>query len=207
MPFYSFYVMKIKLFTLLFSLALQQLFAQTAMRYEDKDYDPAVQTVQFVKSGTLYSYPIMELTKPEEPLLLSFDVIDKPQWDLQYTIIHCSADWKPSNLFTNDYIDGSPYESVINFDPSFNTIQRYYHYWLYVTGNYMRPKISGNYLIKVYHADNPDSIVITRRFYVVDNRILISGEVKQPTYAKYRNSKQEVDFMVNYKGINVMNPL
>jgi hypothetical protein len=110
-------------------------------------------------------------------------------------------------LFTNDYIDGSTYESVINFDPSFNCIQHYYHYWLYVPGNYMRPKISGNYMLKVYLADNPDSIYLTRRFYVVDNKVQISAEVKQPTYAKYRNIKQELDFTVNYKGLNVMNPL
>jgi len=199
--------MKINICTLFFSLILQHLFAQSALLYEDMIYDPHVQTVQLIKSGTLYSFPIMDLSKPEEPLLLSFDILDKPQLDLQYTIIHCSADWQPSKLFTNDYLDGSPYESVINFNPSFNTIQHYYHYWLYVPGNYMRPKISGNYLLKVYLADNPDSILITRRFYVVDNRISISGEVKQPTYAKYRNTKQEVDFIVNYKGIDVMNPI
>ena len=199
--------MKINIFTLLFSLFLNQLFAQSNLRYEDKIYDPHIQTVQFFKSGTLYSYPLMDLSKPEEPLLLSFDVIDKPQMDLQYTIIHCNADWQPDNLFTNDYLAGSTYESVINFDPSFNTIQRYYHYWLYVPGNYMQQKISGNYLLKVYIADNPDSIMITRRFYVIDNKITVTADVKQPTYAKYRNSKQEVDFTVSYKGLNVMNPL
>jgi hypothetical protein len=194
-------------FTLLFSFILAQLFAQKPFPYIDKIYDPNIQTVQFFKSGTTNSYPILELNKPDEPLLLSFDVFNHPQLDLQYTLIHCNAGWQPDNLFTNDYLDGSTYESVTHYEPSFNALQRYYHYWLHVPGIYIRPKISGNYILKVYLADNPDSILITRRFYVVENKVLIASDVKQPTYATYRNTKQEIDFWVNYKGLDVMNPL
>ena len=199
--------MKISIISIFFSFILQHLLAQTEFRCVDTVYDPHIQTIQFFQSGTLYSYPIIDLAKPEESLLLSFDVLDKPQQDFQYSIIHCNADWQPSNLFTNDYLNGSTYESVSNYEPSFNCIQHYFHYFLYVPGNYMTPKISGNYLLKVYLADNPDSIIITRRFYVISNQVAIAAEVKQPTYAKYRNSKQEVDFSINYQGLKVMNPL
>jgi hypothetical protein len=207
MPSYFFYEMKINIFILSFSLFLQPLFAQNHFRYADEIYDSNIQTVQFFKINTTYSYPIIDLQKPEEPLLLSFDVFNYPQLDLQYTIIHCSADWKPDNLFTNDYLSGSTYESVTNYEPSFNSIQRYYHYWLTVPGIYISPKIAGNYILKVYHAENPDSVLVTRRFYVLDSRVLITAQVKRPTYATYRDTKQEIDFWVNYKGLDVMNPL
>jgi hypothetical protein len=175
--------------------------------YEDRIYDPNIATVQFFNSGTLYSYPVIDLDKADESLLLSWDDLSGGQKELQYTIIHCDAAWNPSNLFTSDYIDGSTYENVTHIEPSFNTLIKYTHYWLYMPGEYMKPRIAGNYLLKVYVADNEDSVVITRRFYVLRNKVFVSGEVKRPSYPNYRNTKQEVDFMVNYKGLEVMNPM
>jgi hypothetical protein len=195
-------------FTFIFYCIVLKAAQSKQIYYADYIYEPDIQTVQFFKSGSLYSYPILELGNPNESLLLSFDDLSGNRKDFQYSIIHCDANWNPSDLFTNQYIDGSPYESVINYESSFNTYQKYTHYWLYLPGNYMKPKINGNYILKVYYADNEDSLVITRRFYVYQNKIVISAIVKRPTYAKYRNTGQEIDFEVSYySGLNLMNPM
>jgi hypothetical protein len=175
--------------------------------YDDYIYNPNIQTVEFFQSGTRYSYPILDLNSPEESLLLSFDDFESGRKDLQFTIIHCNANWEPSDLFSSQYIDGAPYESIINYESSFNTYQKYTHYWFYVPGTYLRPKVTGNYLLKVYYADNDDSILITRRFYVYSNKLSIAAVVNRPTYAKYRSTSQEIDFDINYSGLNLMNPI
>ena len=110
-------------------------------------------------------------------------------------------------MLTNQYIEGTTFENVVDYKPSFNTVQKYTQYWLYVPTKFLRPKISGNYLLVVYMSDDESIVLITRRFYVVDNKLGISANIHQPTYAKYRNSKQEIDFEVNYTGMTIQNPM
>ena len=126
---------------------------------------------------------------------------------MQYTIVHCERDWSKSNLMNNEYLEGSTVENVVNYEPSFNTFQKYTHYWLSVPTKYLRPKISGNYLLIVYATGDENDPVITRRFYVVQNQVSTQATIKQPTYARYRNTKQEIDFEVNYSNLKVMNPM
>ena len=63
-----------------------------------------------------------------ESLELSFDDLDADNKEYSYKIQHMTHDWKPSNLSTNQYIDGFDQNTIINVTNSFNTLQSYTHY-------------------------------------------------------------------------------
>ena len=195
-------------YILLFWLTITLAWSEK-LYYKDHIYKENIETVLFYKSNNTvtYSYPVIDLSNPDDELILSFDDLEGGYKSLQYTIIHCERDWSKSNLLSSEYLEGSTIENVVNYEPSFNAYQKYTHYWLNVPTRFLRPKISGNYLLVIYMTGEENNLVITRRFYVVDNKVTIAATIKQPTYARYRNTKQEIDFQVNYSGFNIMNPM
>ena len=128
----------------------------------------SIYTVEFHQLGSSNSYPTYALGS-STPLLLSFDDLDGINKDFQYTIQHCDRLWKPSNLFKSDYIDGVFADFINDFRISNRAYVNYMHYNLLFPNQNMRPKISGNYLLKVYLNDE-EQTVLTRRFYVVRAR-------------------------------------
>lgn len=182
-------------------------FSQQNLYYADYIYEPGIQTVLFSKNGALYSYPTLQLNNTENNLLLTFDDLSTERKEFQFTIIHCESDWQPSKLMSSEYLQGTSFESIINIEPSFNTYKKYTHYWCTVPGEYVKPKISGNYLLKVYYAGEEDRVIITRRFYVLDSKIQIKASVVPPNFVQYRNTHQEVDFEVDYAGLSIRNPV
>ncbi len=71
-----------------------------------------VQTVEFrhenAQDRTQTTVPgcvVCHLSQPET-LKLSFDVVDGNTESLYYSLIHCNADWQPSDLMEMEYVDG-----------------------------------------------------------------------------------------------------
>jgi len=174
------------------------------LRYTDHVYIPSVASVQFNHLDFALSSPLIRLGT-EEQLRLSFDELDSDSKEYSYTIVHCGADWKPSDLFQEDYIDGFIEDQIFDYQFSVNTIQQYTHYNLSFPNDNMKPKISGNYLLKVYF-EEPDSLVITRRFMVVKNEVEITPSFKEATLLDDRKYKQEIDFVINHSGVQINDP-
>jgi hypothetical protein len=65
---------------------------------------------------------------------------------------------------------------------------------------------SGNYLLKVYIEGSPDSVVITKRFLVFDEKVQVEARAHPATIVSDKNFKQEVDFTIDYTGYNIANP-
>jgi hypothetical protein len=183
------------------------LFGANNIRYEDEVYYPSIKTVLFYKSGKINSFPMMDLNNPNDFLTLAFDDLEGGFKNLYFTIIHCNVDWEPSELFPGDYIDGMPFGTIDHFDISENTYQSYTNYFMTFPTENMRPLMSGNYILKVYFGGFEDSLLLTRRFYVYQNLLDVTAQVMRPTYAKYANTKQEIDVIVNYERINISDPL
>jgi hypothetical protein len=123
-----------------------------------------------------------------------------------YTFIHCDKDWKKSNIFERDYLNGDPYNPIEDYKPSFNTTTAYYHYKVGFPNDRVTITRSGNYIIKVYHADNPDQTVLTQRFMVTEDAVRISITTRRPMMTDNNNSRQQVDFIVNQIGKNIIDP-
>jgi hypothetical protein len=176
---------------------------QTAIKEEVNDDN--IRSIQFTKSGLANSYPILQLNSGDQ-LTLQFDVIGtSPTKNYQFTVVHCDADWKKSNMIQSDYINGLFQDYITNFSFSSGTYIRYAHYLVNFPSASMNVKISGNYALKIY-LDDPEKPVLVKRFYVFDQIMGVSGTAQRATYSKYRDTKQEINFVINTNGLPIIDP-
>ena len=171
--------------------------------YKNKIFNDNIKTVLCLKNNQDISVAIINL-ESNEKIILSFDDLDADVKDYYYTIIHCNADWTASNLIETEYIDGFTEEAINDYEFSFNTIQKYTHYQFEFPSQNIKPRISGNYIFKIYEK-NSDTIIY-KRFMVLDNKIHINADVKRATLAKDRKIKHEVDFILKHPNLVVMDP-
>jgi len=174
------------------------------LRYENKVYTPTIKTVQLYKAGWENSWPIIQLGSGEQ-LELNFDDFNLNAVNYNYTVVHCDANWEPSQLNVLEYITGMPDVPISDFTFSQNTRQRFVHYRATFPNDQFRLTRSGNYLIKVIDM-NTNEVVITWRFYVVDPLVDVRLDVKQATQGRYRFTHHEVDFTIRQGNYQLTNP-
>lgn len=173
--------------------------------HDDRTYVPYVKTVLLERLGSPMSLPVINLNS-EDKLELKFDLLGEDIRTFSYKIIHCTPKWEPSSLSEGDYIDGFYTDQLSDYKHSLNTLQPYWHYRLEFPNQQMRPVISGNYLMVVYDSSQPDSIILSRRFYVLNQRVGFKTNIHRSTLIENRNSHQEADFTVLLNGLPVSNP-
>ncbi len=183
----------------------EDYYNQDFLRFGDFVYQNNIKSILFSRKGWELSQPIIEM-KSDETLLLAFDDLDADHKSYAYTIIHCDALWNPSNLMEYEYIEGFTEALIDDYAFSRNTRMSFTNYRLEFPNTDMRPRISGNYILKVFVDGNPDEAAFTRRFMVYEQNITISATVKQATNLNYRDTHQEIDFTINTNQYVVSNP-
>lgn len=173
--------------------------------FENEIFNTNILTPLLHTENNPMSNPIIHLGT-EEKLQLSFDDFSEDLQDYYYTIVHCNSDWTLSDLMQSEYIDGFFENRIEDYEFSFNTLQKYTHYNLVFPENYLKPLLSGNYIIKVFVNNNPKEVVLTRRFMVLDEKLNISSNVKRATLIDDREYKQEIDFTISHYNVYVANP-
>ncbi|MFY0644552.1 MAG: DUF5103 domain-containing protein [Bacteroidia bacterium] len=195
-----------RLLTLLLIVVLSLPGLAQELRYENYVYQPDIRTVILARNTAIYDpQPIISLDGGDQ-LKLMFDQMLSQNEFYNYTIVHCDANWNPSDLQASEYIMGNPMGEISNFSFSTNTYQQYVHYNLTFPQENMKLTKSGNYLLKVFANFNEEDLVLTRRFMVLDSKTSIKATVNSATSAKFRNSHQEIDFEVDHKGYTIPNP-
>jgi hypothetical protein len=174
--------------------------------FENRVFDNRVQTVLFGKAGTDDRYPIIALNS-SEILKLSFDVLGPNSENLQYTFIHCDVNWNPTALNQNEYLSGLTIDNISDFKFSTNTYVKYVHYNIFIPNDNMKPRIAGNYIVKVFRNYDEEDLLLTRRMMVMNNSTTIEGLARPASLAEYRFTKQEVIFGVGINPSQVVNPL
>lgn len=174
-------------------------------RFSDRVFDNRIKTVLLHREGWELSYPIIRL-RSDDRLILKFDLLGDNIETYYYTIIHCNKDWEESDIFRNDYTDGFDDIPIEDYKSSFNTTINYTHYSLTIPNERMTIKLSGNYILKVFPTGDPDNPVITRRFMVTEDAVLISADVHRPLMTSESNHSQQVDFTIRYQGNSIIDP-
>ncbi|MCO6483846.1 MAG: DUF5103 domain-containing protein [Flavobacteriales bacterium] len=180
-------------------------YSTSGLRFEDRIYSPSVHTVQLFKKGFELSPPIIELGS-SEPLVLRFDDFSPNGENLSYTVVHCNAQWQPSDLVPSQYIDGVPTDFVPTPRQSFNTLQPFLEYELEFPNDLMRPTVAGNYLMKVFRGTDQEDLVLTRRFLVFEDRVKIDASIVPPRDIDVRDIDQQLDLTLRYPGITIPDP-
>ena len=151
------------------------------------------------------SYPIISLSG-NETIKLSFDDLRRENSIYNYTIVHCNANWSPSDLEQNEYIEGFFEDELFDFEYSNNTDLYYTHYNATIPNENMKPTKSGNYIIMVYKVNDKEHPILTKRFMVYENRVSISMDIKRATDVNESYFRQEVDFKINHNGYDIKDP-
>ena len=168
-------------------------------------YQNNIKSVECYNSQQDSSFPIIGL-RTNDLLTLSFDDLNGGSKSYSYTIIHCDADWKPSNLSPSEYLQSFTEDRIMDYRYSFNTKQKYTHYQLTLPNFNIVPKLSGNYLLKVYPEGKPAEPILTRQFYVVDNRVGLAAGISPSNSVVNRTSNQKINFSVDVSTLSVQNP-
>ncbi len=182
--------MKRLLLIIYYSLFIIPCFAQ----------DPNIRSVQCFVGNNEQSDPLMDINGIE-PLVLWFDDLDENRPSLNYTIVHCDADWREDGLFINDYLDGFAENPLRDYQLSFQTRVDYMHYRLAIPNEDVRLKASGNYLLKIYTTD-PARPLLVQRFSLYERRTAIHLTIRGPI-STGEKCLQQLEFTVQHPELPV----
>ena len=175
---------------------------------QDQTFKENIKTVLLYPQGNPLSYPILQKNK-EFRLELTFDDLDADIKNYSYTIVHYNADWSaPSDLSPFDYIEGFTEDSIDDYRFAFNTLQEYTQYRLFLPNNRMRMTKTGNYLLTVFEENDPENIVLTKRFMYFDDKMPIqSSTVLRPNITRYLPTHQRLRFSINHTQFPRLSPM
>lgn len=175
----------------------------------DHIYNPSIHTVKLYQAGDMYSYPVISLNSGAlGQLELHFDDFDGDVKTLYYTYRLCNADWTPANLQPFDYIKGFTSMRITTYRSSSISTTRYTHYQANFPDRNCAPTRSGNYLLKVFRNNDTSQLLFTKRFLVVDNKVQIGSQLKQPFSSQLYLTDQRIQIAINTANakINTMSP-
>lgn len=182
-----------------FGLPFHEKFFPDTIR--DQVFLPEIHTVLLRSATWELSSPVIEAGS-DQHLELHFDDFSSVRHSFGYTLIHCDAGWKPSNLPPQEYVSGFGQGEIRESYASLNTTYDYIHFRLIFPGEECMPLISGNYAIVVFDYEDPERIILTRRFYVTEEAIQVSAMVRQPPPGEFREKGQQIEFSLEYdKGV------
>jgi hypothetical protein len=175
--------------------------------FENKQYNELVHTVLIHPIDNQLLDPVIDLQE-QEKLVLSFDLLGDIAPVFNYTIIHCSHNWKPSDIQPAQYISGFHEDEIRDYRFSINTLTPYIHYRLEFPTANLAPVLPGNYLLVVYDGQiSEGTILVTRRFHVVDQKAVIAAQIaRRPRNPAYANTKHQLDLEVGFEGVFNLNP-
>ena len=164
--------------------------------YDNKNYEEYVGNVILNSTNPLIN------VSSSEPIEVEFDLLTNTFENLQMRYVHCNFDWKPSQLREIEYLNTFNRFDHKTIEYSSNTKTHYIQYFFELS----RPKISGNYLVILHRRDRPDDILFTRKLMVYSKRITPSGTVRTPRRVADRRTHQQIDFSIDFQGLEVPNP-
>ena len=174
------------------------------IRYDDYVYVENLKNVKLYKTGFDLAAPFLELNSGNK-LTLTFDDLSSEGITYYYSFILCNQDWTPADMMLMEYTEGMSEEYFNASYQSFNTTIHYSYYAVTLPSENIKITKSGNYILKVYPEGDPDNPVITRRFYVFENRVGISIEEFIAKAPKDRYTKQEIYLKINPNGYTMPN--
>lgn len=168
-------------------------------------FDPAFRTLQVTVNDVPQSIPVILLDSGDR-ITVSFDELAEDRSYLRYSLIHCNADWQPSALVDSEYLDGFNVAEIDDYAFSRATTAHYVNYSITLPNEQMCMKVSGNYLLRVYREDDPDSILLQARFMVMEKSASVDAEVTSRTDVDYNQRHQQLAVMVDTEQAGVRDP-
>lgn len=168
-------------------------------------YNERIKSLQAVANGNPFQ-PLMLTLGTDDTITFSFDHIADDREYLRYELIHCNANWQPSGLVDSEFLDGFNYGDIDQYDYSQNTTTHYTHYTLTLPNEDLYPKISGNYLLKIYPENDPDDVWAQYRFMVSEQSAIINAGVTTITDVDFNREHQQIGLSVDVEHSQIADP-
>ena len=172
---------------------------------EDKVFKDHIQSVRLfprgATTGSQLDSPIVPISESQKLVLLFDDLAYDPEM-YSAKLIHCDADWQESSLKNNDFLNAFNEFNIQDYDYSVNTRIPYIHY------RFQIPQVtkSGNYVVKVYRRRDENEVILTKRFMVYEDLLVVGAAVVPPSQTSGRRGFQQINTVVNYSKLDVINP-
>lgn len=158
-----------------------------------------------MQADDFMSLPVIRIGT-EDRIVITFDEIGEDNSYLEYRVVHCNADWKPSRLVESEYLNGFNSVKIEDYAFSSNTFVHYVNYRIELPNEEMQLRYSGNYLLQVYDPDSPEETILQARFSVSENLADIEGSATSRTDRGHYSEWQQLNFEVNADGLANVNP-
>ena len=166
---------------------------------------PNIHSVKLFVAGNQDAYPIIKLNAPMM-MELHFDDLGGNVKNYNYTYVLCDADWVPVDLSPFDFLQGFTQGRLSQYRASSVAKTKYMHYQALLPEQSCMPKVSGNYLLKVYLNGDTSKLAFTRRVLVLDNIISVGAKITQPFNTQLFRTHQKIQFTVDKTKLNILNP-
>lgn len=164
-------------------------------------FDERIRTLRVSPDSNPYGPPVLVIGS-QDRLVFSFDELAEDRSYFRYRIIHCTADWRRSDLVGSEYLPGFNEAPVDDYELSRSTTVHYVNYRIVIPNDEMAPLISGNYLLQVYREDDPERTVAQWRFMVSEQTAPVSATLTSRTDRDYNDRHQQLQLTVDAEGLD-----
>lgn len=190
------------------ALLEEDYYLEKELRHDDWTYEKKFRTVQlypkYNRAGEKQQVPILDIrAQNATPLMLEFDELGDENDYFEAKIIHCNADWEPSREAAISYLYDYNEFNINDFDISINTKVPYVHYEFEVPP----VKFSGNYLLKVFREGDEDDLILTRRFIIYEQAVMVGMKRERVIGATESLTRQQINMTIDYSVANLFNPV
>ncbi|MDR0540738.1 MAG: DUF5103 domain-containing protein [Dysgonamonadaceae bacterium] len=189
---------------LLWTLLLVAGNTAKAQTFRTETLSDPIRTLRVFPSGYWNLPPVINLQNGEQ-IEISFDLLGATPEYYTYRLLHCNADWTPSQLTQSEYLDGLQNHPVDDYVHSFNTTMDYVNYRLAIPNERVNLKVSGNYAVQIFPGNSSQPVAIAC-FSVVEPQAGIQAQVSPLTDRGANTKYQAVSFEVDY-GTDIQSPV
>ena len=168
-------------------------------------FDERIKSLQIRLDGDDFA-PAIAILDTEDRIRLDFDHLAEDREYFRYSLTHCNASWVPSGLVDSEFLDGFNEGSIDNYDFSRATTVHYVHYSLTIPNEQVSPKISGNYLLKIYREDDPDNTLLQCRFMLSEQTAPIRVGASSQTDIDYNKEHQQLSITIDTEQSHIDDP-
>ena len=168
-------------------------------------FDERIKSLQVRLDGDDFA-PAIAILDSNDRIRIDFDHLAEDREYFRYSLTHCNASWVPSGLVDSEFLDGFNEGTIDNYDFSRGTTVHYVHYTLTIPNEQVNPRLSGNYLLKIYREDDPDTPLLQCRFMMSEQTAPVRVGASSQTDIDYNKSHQQLSVTIDTEQGHIDDP-
>ena len=157
-------------------------------------YNDNIRTAKLLVPGSVYHEPVVAI-KSGIKLELSFDDLTDEYREYKYSIVHCDRNWHVTDENMTNFYEYQGNYFLENYEYSSATKTDFVHYSLQLPAEGAKFLKSGNFLVRIFESKS-DSLVLCKRFMIIDPSISATGKVTRTNDVKYSDYRQQIQLEV-----------